>query len=311
MLRPAVSRARAAVHPRAFSSTSSHSPAVLRPKHLDSTQDSPHLTNPDTLATTSFSPMNPGVTVTRSFPEPPQPPQDASNPHPNISALVATSTSCSPANPGATLPLFSALNVELGSRPRVLEDIPSIMKRFDVPVANVLRRFPDTPQTTSHAESKQTATKPETKTPVHKMETTAPRPWFFKLPAFLRPREGTTYYGTLSLTQEAKVVGKPNVFQYILYGKPDPDARGEAEVEVAEKRTVWQAVLYGVVEADGGHVGTIADVKGSTIEGEKVGDGVEGVVAVENVEKKMKKKKVEKAKMGEIFQDVGYGIVAK
>ncbi|KAJ4357347.1 uncharacterized protein N0V89_001922 [Didymosphaeria variabile] len=271
---------------------------------------------------TSFSPVNPGVTVTRPFPELPENPQGPPKSAPNIEALIAASTSCSPANPGATLPLMSALTVpDLGSRTRMLDDIPSIMKRFDVPKANVLTRFNDTPNSTEHVthpESGQATEKPKTKTlpssPRHALGSSSS-------PGFLRPRDGTTYYGTLTFAGETKAVGKPNIFQYILYGNPDPDAKVQAEVKIVEERTVWQSIWRGVPEPDGEKVTTVTEAKMKTIaesnvkavEDVKEAGGIEAVVAVEKVGtlEKLKLGNAEKVKTSEIYHDVGYGLVAK
>jgi hypothetical protein len=199
MLRTAFSRA----------SASRHVSAVIQPS--ESKQESPKHISIDMLANTSFSPMNPDVTYLKV----PNCTGDTSRSAPNIATLIATSTSCSPANPGATLPLMSGvLNMgshPLGSRSRLLEDIPSIMKRFDVPKANVLTRFPDAPHPPSPSKRPQPSQDPATYQPVKtpqtkplventekapenkavvkaETETTAvvaaPRPWLFKLPGF-------------------------------------------------------------------------------------------------------------------------------
>jgi hypothetical protein len=216
----------------------------------------------------------------------------------------------------------------LGSRSRLLEDIPSIMKRFDVPKANVLTRFPDAPHPPSPSKRPQPSQDPATYQPVKtpqtkplventekapenkavvkaETETTAvvaaPRPWLFKLPGFLRPRVGTTYYSTLAMGQEMKAAGNPNIVQYILYGNPDPGAKVKAAVAIVEKRTLLQSVLYGVPDEDGEKMVKIAVNTETVAEVKVVGDQKE-VVAV---------KKAEKNKMVEVHDDVGYGMMAK
>ncbi|KAF2440254.1 hypothetical protein P171DRAFT_475765 [Karstenula rhodostoma CBS 690.94] len=292
MLRTAFSRARAAVQPSSRRLT-----AV--PK---STQEPPKRLNLNTLETTSFSPMNTGVTVSRPFPGDPESTQETPNHAANLEALIAASTSCSPANPGATLPLMSSVSIDLGSRARVLDDIPSILKRFDVPKANLLTQFPakrvessqdptiqqrlNTPQTISLVMKTQPTTTTAAVIP-------APRPWFFNLPAFLRPREGTTYYAAFAPEQKTKVdvAGKPNFVQYILYGNPDPDGKMGVAVQ---KRTLWESIVYGVPDEGG----------------EKVAAKTETVVVGEKKEEVVVMEK-EKDKTVEVHEGSGYGMIAK
>jgi hypothetical protein len=268
------------------------------------------------LATTSFSPMNPGVTVVRPYPKKPVCIEDTSRPAPNIEALITTSTSCSPANPSATLPRMLALN-DIGSHPpgsrsRLLEDIPSIVKRFDVPKANVLTRFPDAPhphssskrpepnqdpatyqfiktvqtnlltENTEKSPKNETVVKTETKT---RAIVADPRPGFSRLPSFLHPREGTTYNCKFATGQETKVAGKLNTFQYILYGHPNPGAKVDTAATVVEKHTLLQSIWYGVPDDNSEKMVKVAAHAETVAETKVVGDQKEEAVVVKQVEK--------------------------
>ncbi|KAL5384123.1 hypothetical protein DPSP01_005598 [Paraphaeosphaeria sporulosa] len=279
-------------------------------KSYKSIQDPLARTKLDTLATTSFSPMNPGVTIFRPFPGDPESTQGTPKPAPNIAALTTASTSCSPINPGATLSLMSALihmdtgGHQLGSRSRVLEDIPSTLKRFEVPNAIVLTRLPPQHPASSQAPSTHQLVKtpePDTKMVSRTQPTAAvipaPRPWFFKLPTFLRPRERTTYYSAFAWEHEAetKVVGKPNLIQYIMYGSPNPD--GKMATAMVQKRTLWQSILYGVPEEEGEKTVHVAVAETETVKDVKVAEEDE--------------KKAERNKTVDMHQGTGYGVMAK
>ncbi|KAF2681304.1 hypothetical protein K458DRAFT_392093 [Lentithecium fluviatile CBS 122367] len=91
------------------------------------------------------------------------------------------------------------------------------------------------------------------------------QPWPYRLPRFLRPKAGTTFYAmygptsTTSTTRTTIMAGaggecggnvekevRVGLFQALLYGVPDPNAR---EVK-SEKSTIFKKVLYGVPETD-------------------------------------------------------------
>lgn len=195
----------------------------------------------------------------------------------------------------------SITRATLGSRSRVLDDIPSLMKRFDVPEANILTRFPPL---------KKRASEPIAKPPLTQSEESASggsdgRPWFFGLPGWLRPREGTTYFASFAGEKETgkgKRKGMPNLVQYVLYGDPDPDGEVEAGVR---KRSLWRSFLYGVSEEEvvrvDGEVGGAADVKGDDEVGEK---GEREVVVV-------KKGEAEGGKTVAILEGGGYDMLAR
>lgn len=356
MLRTTCSRARAIVRPVACSA------AAYRPEKTTSNCNPDDLRSSSlaSLTSTTFSPINPGVTVTRPLPLPYKAQQKSQTPTPNLEALIAASTSYSPVNPGATLPLLTSgvsipnpsttvppsngqLNkshqiFNLGSRSRVLEDIPSILKRFDVPKANVLTRFPDKaaaktpPPLSKNPDIQQKQKQKDQKTEIgprmqKKQMTTSTsspalplqRPWLFKLPPFLRPREGTTHFANFAALGEGdmEAKGKSNILQYILYGDPDPDhstvagvgadAGAGVDVQGDPQRSVWRSFLYGVPEMKGEKVG-MAEVKTET-----VGDAREDVSEekVEEVVVEQGMENVGKVEVLEGYEGYGNGTVAK
>lgn len=200
------------------------SQGTLEPKNSDTT----------TLPMSSFSPMNPGVTVLRNFPG-------------------AESGSEGAKTGGTTWADVYAETQRhmLGSRARVLEDIPSVLKRFDVPKANVLMRFPTRDVGSSGSQNRASAPSTsqrsmmlqagsEIKTEVV-FKTQAP--WFANLPAFLCPREGTTVYASLAPEYQSQIHmatrgRKPGFWQCVVYGNADPDDTGVTVKVVKEKTKI-------------------------------------------------------------------------
>jgi hypothetical protein len=68
------------------------------------------------------------------------------------------------------------------------------------------------------------------------------KPWPYSLPAFLRPKAGTTYVSTMhGGAKQSKVSRRVGVLQAVLYGIPEPD-------KVEAKKGVLYKVAYGVKE---------------------------------------------------------------
>jgi hypothetical protein len=72
------------------------------------------------------------------------------------------------------------------------------------------------------------------------------KPWPYLLPAFLRPKAGTTYDSTMhGGAEQSKVSRRVGVLQAVLYGIPEPD-------KVEAKKGVLYKLVYGVKEDEEG-----------------------------------------------------------
>jgi hypothetical protein len=72
------------------------------------------------------------------------------------------------------------------------------------------------------------------------------KPWPYSLPAFLRPKAGTTYDSTMhGGAEQSKVSRRVGVLQAVLYGIPEPD-------KVEAKKGVLYKLVYGVKEDEEG-----------------------------------------------------------
>jgi len=132
-------------------------------------------------------------------------------------------------------------------RPLLLNGIPLDVKRINLDVFSVPKSPTPAPHTRPIANklAKPSDTQPIVNVPA--------KPWPYSLPAFLRPRPGTTFEmmhggGLVDLGKEGRV----GFLQAVLYGVPDPDKDGEKKggvVRVQECGPVVEKVVVMQSEA--------------------------------------------------------------
>jgi hypothetical protein len=135
---------------------------------------------------------------------------------------------------------------------------------------------------------------------------TQAKPWPYHLPAFLRPRDGSTYAlkfgGNVEVGSSPKRVG---ILQAILYGVPDPDKTKSGQ-SVMKEGGVLHQVFYGVKDEQEKGV----DAKVVEVENGGEEEDVVGAEAEEGSDVAQKRGKHVKADL-EINSVGGYELIAK
>ncbi|KAF2643387.1 hypothetical protein P280DRAFT_515796 [Massarina eburnea CBS 473.64] len=129
--------------------------------------------------------------------------------------------------------------------------------------------------------------------------------WLFKLPSFLRPREGTTYYEAFSPNSATACTHNPSSFiQAILYGIPDPDHYA-IHKEIGLDR-ILTTIMYNVKDQEGGAKKVVEATQ--TIEKKIVEIGGEEVPVKET---KTEVKEVKQFDTEEVEEVGGFTVMAK